>query len=887
MGRSSSKRATPKRNLADPTAFQTRALCGNIGGHQDWDTNPWYKNAMTSARGFGTKQNGNIIANLDAQGWPADNDWQCALSTDTDGVPGVLVLGTYHCSVQNVTAGDGFPIERSNDCVISNTVLQPDGLTWLFTLQVTGLVVLIQGAGWSAGPGMLHLVIPQVGYDLTTVSQGDRFLPKFLSYWRQYTGMRFMSASGVNDGSNWDPTLGIWANRVTPSNSVCGWTIATPAGTMYTGVPLEIRVELSNAIKKLTGSVYRRHWDNIIHNADDDFVVNWLRYLRDNLDTDIEVYIELSNETWNYMFSQAAYFYSLSQDPVWALAHQIAYDGETDANWLRARAMAARAYEIQQMAVAVWAERPGYRAPFKMILGGQFASPIYYHSNVAYLEYISGAPINESFYGVAIAPYFNVAGYTSYTPDEMYSRALASMESYPEHGWYDPYGPGGDGIYGRMNGVKYMKEFSVIFKLKLLCYEGGWDNLGLLSGGGPSGWTDMLLQHRSAGLIEHYLDLMFRAGVAEFYWYTNNPGKWSRVSDINYTITQTSLEIDPPLLGYKNFGNKTVPQPDQVNAHNYLPFAINDTTTTLVKAFVTMSHDSTLTTDTSYGGFYGPLPISGDVLYSSMRSDADRWFDMAIYVPHTGTYEVKLFGRGGTWLNKTVEVAGGTPSTAWGGTAYKTVLLDTNGNPAWDNLSDGNFRWQLFISELNTHAFTLLTDFVPPVGGTNTTLIQSNDIQAVALNEGWQTLRVIGHTPDLCRSASGMAGLVWRTTVDTAGASYTAPVVTFSAPDIATGLTATGVAFVNGTTGGIDHIWVTFGGTGYLTVPSVTITDSTGAGCVATAYFNVASNGYYDVYQTDQYGNNVLDSYGNPIVLFSIMNSSDQGVHHLTFKRLT
>jgi len=64
-----------------------------------------------------------------------------------------------------------------------------------------------------------------------------------------------------------------------------------------TGVPLEILVALSN-------QVGADPWFNIPHAATDEFVREFATFVRDNLDPDLNIVIEYSNEVWNSGFDQ-------------------------------------------------------------------------------------------------------------------------------------------------------------------------------------------------------------------------------------------------------------------------------------------------------------------------------------------------------------------------------------------------------------------------------------------------------------------------------------------------------------------------------------------------------------------------------------------------------
>jgi hypothetical protein len=57
----------------------------------------------------------------------------------------------------------------------------------------------------------------------------------------------------------------------------------------------------------LANRVGAHPWFNIPHQADDDYVQNFAQVVKANLDPALGVYVEYSDETWNYIFAQATY----------------------------------------------------------------------------------------------------------------------------------------------------------------------------------------------------------------------------------------------------------------------------------------------------------------------------------------------------------------------------------------------------------------------------------------------------------------------------------------------------------------------------------------------------------------------------------------------------
>lgn len=66
------------------------------------------------------------------------------------------------------------------------------------------------------------------------------------------------------------------------------------------GVPLEIMIELANRLQA-------NPWFNMPHKATDEYMTNFAQMVKERLDPNLKVYVELSNEIWNWMFTQSHY----------------------------------------------------------------------------------------------------------------------------------------------------------------------------------------------------------------------------------------------------------------------------------------------------------------------------------------------------------------------------------------------------------------------------------------------------------------------------------------------------------------------------------------------------------------------------------------------------
>jgi hypothetical protein len=146
------------------------------------------------------------------------------------------------------------------------------------------------------GPGLVELQVSNINpadpiHDIAVVHQrhiaaydaGEIFNPDWLARVEGMAVFRFMEWTNTNT-----TTLSDWTDRPLPEHATY-----TPRG-----VPLEVMIRLANE----TGT---EPWFTLPHLANDAFITQMARLIRDQLDPGLRVWIEFSNETWNWSFPQA------------------------------------------------------------------------------------------------------------------------------------------------------------------------------------------------------------------------------------------------------------------------------------------------------------------------------------------------------------------------------------------------------------------------------------------------------------------------------------------------------------------------------------------------------------------------------------------------------
>lgn len=115
--------------------------------------------------------------------------------------------------------------------------------------------------------------------------RGERFNPDMIARLEPYSALRFMSWGATNN--SW---MRKWSSRPKPTDMT--WS--------YKGVPVEIMLELMRTVDA-------DGWFNIPHRADDDYIRRFAQAVKAGLPKGRIAFFELSNELWNWGFTQASY----------------------------------------------------------------------------------------------------------------------------------------------------------------------------------------------------------------------------------------------------------------------------------------------------------------------------------------------------------------------------------------------------------------------------------------------------------------------------------------------------------------------------------------------------------------------------------------------------
>lgn len=134
----------------------------------------------------------------------------------------------------------------------------------------------------------IRLIAPR--FEKTYKSQ--IFNPEFLKRWEGFKVIRFMDWMRTNNS-----IVETWYQRPTIH-------MQTQGGNK--GVALEYMILLANRLKASP-------WFCMPHEASHDYVENFAKMVKEKLDPSLKIYVEYSNEVWNFQFEQTRYAGRLGQ----------------------------------------------------------------------------------------------------------------------------------------------------------------------------------------------------------------------------------------------------------------------------------------------------------------------------------------------------------------------------------------------------------------------------------------------------------------------------------------------------------------------------------------------------------------------------------------------
>lgn len=289
-----------------------KAMLGvNLEGLADYMSGDMFVDVMKVSRNWGNANSpwdeaSQKSLKVDGNGWPLEDAGVVVLtaSKKEDGTER-NISGTYKLSFEGSATIKpvAFQFTISNQKVVNGIttadIIVPSGQSSVM-MSFTNTV----NANSSTGKGIKNVKMIKPGYQADEYGNYPTFTKEFLQAIEPFSTLRFMdylATNGQDSGyfvddegkDRWfSAAVKEWDNRKLPNDASQASSIRG-----YYGGSFEYIVELAN----LTG---KDIWINIPVNASIDYMTKTAKLLKDTLNSNINVYVEYSNEVWNWQFSQ-------------------------------------------------------------------------------------------------------------------------------------------------------------------------------------------------------------------------------------------------------------------------------------------------------------------------------------------------------------------------------------------------------------------------------------------------------------------------------------------------------------------------------------------------------------------------------------------------------
>ena len=351
------------------------------------------------------------------------------------------------------------------------------------------------------------------------------FNPEFLEKIQPFSTLRFMDWMKINNSTQKE-----WADRPQLEDA----RYSTSAGA-----PLEIIVELANQTDT-------NPWFTIPHQATDKYITNFAQYVKDNLDPELDVYVEYSNEVWNRIFEQSKWVEEQAKQE-WPNSPDSSFTNTID--WY-----SKRTSEI----VEIWDET--FNEESERVIGVMAAQATNPWTGQRALDYEwSNFDLSHTDTGIdaiAIAPYF---GYPIGDPInenllENWTKesdgGLNKLFQELNQGGLLENSPEGGAIADAYRDISNYAELADKEGLELLAYEGGQHLVGINGVENNQAITDLLIDAnrdpKMGQIYQDYLDEWFNRGGDLFVHFTDigTPSKWGSWGALESVYQDNSPKYD-------------------------------------------------------------------------------------------------------------------------------------------------------------------------------------------------------------------------------------------------------------------------------------------------------------------------------------------------------
>ncbi|HEX7380586.1 MAG TPA: hypothetical protein VF265_00375 [Nevskiaceae bacterium] len=391
----------------------------------------WSSTATDKVHGAGV--NLQSIGAVDAAGWPTQDAsfmvMCCTVSNDSAADPGEgsPLYGSYRLSFNGkarIGVLSSRVVGQAYDPQTNVTTATVDVLpTYQGKAVMNNMALTFTDTQRTAdspvntGIANIHLIRPQMApngqkwWD----SPDQTFTNPFLASLAPFTTLRFMDwvSTNGNQQEHWaDRTPGGWPNA--------GHVMETADGQwVKTGQSWESAIELANTLRK-------DMWINVPAHADDDYVLQLATLVHDRLDPSLHVYVEYSNEVWNYGFEQWSYNNQVTKALLAGDAQAAANYAANCIGWANDVCHTAeRLYQVANIFADTWGKAE-INDRVRPVFCGQAVQPSMLQMALSYIDKTYGSP-KDYFYGLCSAPYWGATVTAGQSLDDLLAASKASI----------------------------------------------------------------------------------------------------------------------------------------------------------------------------------------------------------------------------------------------------------------------------------------------------------------------------------------------------------------------------------------------------------------------------------------------------------------------------
>ncbi len=448
------------------------SLGANLERVTDYSRSHPFADVMKQARGFGPVDRPydvSVPVPVGPDGWPS-TDFGILFFSD-----GRVDTGTYKLSFEGHADLEIVASSAMLKDVTRNAAANTTSADVVVTDRNSTLMLLFRNTGGN----VKRIKLMRPGY------KDETFTRVFLDHLLRFDSFRFMDWAQTNDSAvvHWSDRVALDAPTYTPR-----------------GVPWEVMIELANLLRKDV-------WINVPHQATDDYVTQLAMLFKTTLHPSLHVYVEYSNEVWNFLFGQAQWNLAAAKAEVAADNNSpLKFDGAKDDFAISVRRVAKRLKEISDIFRSVYG--PGaFTTRVRPVLAGQMVVPATLEQGLLLVDRIYGPP-SRYFWGVAGAPYFHVGTADSQTlsVDQLIGALSTAVDQLETTQQFD-----------RNMAIATSSD------LAFVAYEGGPDTFGPNNVAVKKAAS---MDPRMKDICVRYLNTWYSRGFGLFNWFIAGATNW-------------------------------------------------------------------------------------------------------------------------------------------------------------------------------------------------------------------------------------------------------------------------------------------------------------------------------------------------------------------------